>query len=75
MKAFPTHSINVNDEARVTAIGGESGMDLRDYFAGQVMQTMEWYFYAEVELNELQLKSEAKRCYKIADAMMEARRE
>jgi hypothetical protein len=73
MKAFPTHSISVSDEARVTAIGGEGGMELRDYFAAQVMQTMEWDFYAEVELNELQLKSEAKRCYRIADAMMEAR--
>ena len=38
MKAFPTHSINVNDEARVTAIGGEAGMDLRDYFAAMAMQ-------------------------------------
>jgi hypothetical protein len=40
MKAFPTHSINVNDEARVTAIGGEGGMDLRDYFAAQALQAL-----------------------------------
>jgi hypothetical protein len=38
MKAFPTHSISVSDEARVTAIGGEGGMDLRDYFAAMAMQ-------------------------------------
>ena len=37
MKAFPTHSISVSDEARVTAIGGEGGMDLRDYFAAMAM--------------------------------------
>jgi len=40
MKAFPTHSINVNDEARVTAIGGEGGMELRDYFAAQALQAL-----------------------------------
>jgi len=74
MKAFPTHSISVSDEARVTAIGGEGGMDLRDYFAAKIMQTMEWDFYAEVELNDLQCRREAKRCYRIADAMMEARK-
>ena len=73
MKAFPTHSISVNDEARVTAIGGEGGMDLRDYFAAKLMQTREWDFYTETELNDLQMISEAKRCYRIADAMMEAR--
>ena len=40
MKAFPTHTITVNDEARVTAIGGEGGMDLRDYFAAQALQAL-----------------------------------
>ena len=40
MKAFPTHSINVSDEARVTAIGGEGGMELRDYFAAQALQAL-----------------------------------
>ena len=73
MKAFPTHTITVNDEARVTAIGGEGGMDLRDYFAAKLMQTREWDYYSEAELNDSMMIQHAKRCYKIADAMMEAR--
>lgn len=75
MKAFPTHSISVSDEARVTAIGGEGGMDLRDYFAAKIMQTREWDYYTETELNDSEMIRHAKRCYKIADAMMEARKE
>ena len=73
MKAFPTPTFSINDEARVTAVGGEGGMDLRDYFAAKLMQTREWDFYTETELNDLQMIREAKRCYRIADAMMEAR--
>jgi hypothetical protein len=37
MKAFPTHTISVNNEARITAVGGEGGMELRDYFAAQAL--------------------------------------
>ena len=72
MKAFPTHSINVSDEARVTAIGGEGGMDLRDYFAAKAMQ-------AEIEANEgLSIREGymgaiAHISYAMADEMMEAR--
>ena len=73
MKAFPTHTITVNDEARVTAIGGEGGMDLRDYFAGQVMQTREWFYFGDESANKFQLELEAKRCYRVADAMLKAR--
>jgi hypothetical protein len=73
MKAFPTPTFSINDAARVTAVGGEGGMDLRDYFAAKLMQTREWDFYTETELNDLQMIREAKRCYRIADAMMEAR--
>jgi hypothetical protein len=73
MKAFPTPTFSISDEARVTAVGGEGGMDLRDYFAAKLMQTREWDFYTETELNDLQMIREAKRCYRIADAMMEAR--
>ena len=38
MKAFPTPTFSINNEARVTAVGGEGGMDLRDYFAAMAMQ-------------------------------------
>ena len=74
MKAFPTHTITVNDEARVTAIGGEGGMDLRDYFAALAM-------HAEIEANEgLSIREGymgaiAHISYAMADEMMEARKE
>ena len=72
MKAFPTHSISVSDEARVTAIGGEGGMELRDYFAAMAMQ-------AEIQANEgLSIREGymgaiAHISYAMADEMMEAR--
>ncbi len=40
MKAFPTPAFTVSDEARITSIGGEGGMDLRDYFAAKAMQVL-----------------------------------
>ena len=70
MKAFPTHSINVSDEARVTAIGGEGGMDLRDYFAAKALPI------AIQEMNEAEsydLNDAATMAYHYADAMMRAR--
>jgi hypothetical protein len=76
MKAFPTHSINVSDEARVTAIGGEGGMDLRDYFAAKVMQAiLPTYDIQDVFENEnTQMPIiVAKDAYALADAMMKAR--
>ena len=69
MKAFPTHSINVSDEARVTAIGGEGGMELRDYFAAKVLQG----FCADPEFSWDSNEQLAKRVFVIADAMMKAR--
>jgi hypothetical protein len=53
MKAFPNldfHKLN-------------QGMDLRDYFAAQVMPEMNW---VNVELS-------AQEAYRVADAMMKAR--
>ena len=70
MKAFPTHTITVNDEARVTAIGGEGGMDLRDYFAAAALPM------AIQEMNEAEsfnLNDAATMAYHYADAMMKAR--
>ena len=70
MKAFPTHSINVSDEARVTAIGGEGGMDLRDYFAAKALPI------AIQEMNDAEsynINDAAIVAYQYADAMMKAR--
>jgi len=65
MKAFPTHAISVNDQARVTSIGGEGGMDLRDYFAAKAMQGILFEGLNESET--------AKNAYAMADAMLKAR--
>jgi len=73
MKAFPTPTFSISEEARVTSIGGEGGMELRDYFAAKAMQTREWFYFADPEANEFQLQTEAKHCYMVADAMMKAR--
>jgi hypothetical protein len=70
MKAFPTHSISVSDEARVTAIGGEGGMELRDYFAAAALPI------AIQEMNEAEsynINDAAIVAYQYADAMMDAR--
>ena len=72
MKAFPTHSISVSDEARVTAIGGEGGMDLRDYFAAQALQALIIREGKECSgvINEI-----TTTAYQYADDMMKERNE
>jgi hypothetical protein len=69
MKAFPTPAFSINDEARVTAVGGEGGMDLRDYFAAKALQG----FCADPEFSWDSDERLAERVYVIADAMMDAR--
>ena len=71
MKAFPTPTFSINDEARVTAVGGEGGMDLRDYFAAKAMQgILSGYTHGSIPPTE----SLTPASYKIADAMMKARK-
>lgn len=48
-----------------------SGMSLRDYFAGQVAMAMINNFGGDVPADDAHV---AKRCYAIADAMLEARK-
>ena len=70
MKAFPTHTISVNNEARITAVGGEGGMELRDFFAAQALPM------AIQEMNEAEsydINDAAIVAYQYADAMMAAR--
>jgi len=70
MKAFPTPTFSVSDQARITSFGGEGGMDLRDWFAGLAMQAL---------LDQLDIRHEvsqiaaADRAYQMADMMMKAR--
>ena len=81
MKAFPTHSINVSDEARVTAIGGEGGMELRDYFAAQAISIAFQMLNKEFNLleegawtwHEQDFRTLSERAYRMADAMMDTR--
>ena len=70
MKAFPTPAFSINDEARVTAVGGEGGMDLRDYFAAAALPM------AIKEMNDAEsynINDAAIMAYQYADAMMDAR--
>jgi len=76
MKAFPTPAFSINDAARVTAVGGEGGMDLRDYFAAMAMQAiLPTYDIQDVFENEnTQMPIiVATDAYALADAMMKAR--
>jgi hypothetical protein len=76
MKAFPTPAFSINDAARVTAVGGEGGMDLRDYFAAKAMQAiLPTYDIQDVFENEnTQMPIiVATDAYALADAMMKAR--
>jgi hypothetical protein len=65
MKAFPTHR--------------EEGMELRDYFAAKAMQGMNANtnndHAIELETYDEYCAEIARRAYKMADAMMEARNE
>jgi hypothetical protein len=44
----------------------QSGMTLRDYFAGQALAGMPWS-------REISRKDQAKQCFQIADAMLAER--
>ena len=80
MKAFPTPAFSINDEARVTAVGGEGGMDLRDYFAAKALSTiLGQYDFTFFEDDEDEKEGDtfaliiAKNAYDMADAMLKAR--
>ena len=80
MKAFPTPAFSINDEARVTAVGGEGGMDLRDYFAAKALSTrLGQYDFTFFEDDENEKEGDtfaliiAKNAYEMADAMLKAR--
>lgn len=74
MKAFPTPTFSINDEARVTAVGGEGGMDLRDYMAAKAMQAIlsSDKYVGLIGVNIYEQRT-AKDAYKMADAMLNAR--
>lgn len=61
MKAFP-----------VEFYGRDEGMDLRDYFAAKAMTGGMWVATTD---GDNTYDRDARECYKIADAMMKARKE
>jgi hypothetical protein len=69
MKAFP-NGIITNKDGLI--VGGQDGMDLRDYFAAKAMQGM-FANSATKQVERTDLPIFAKVCYEMADAMMEAR--
>jgi hypothetical protein len=71
MKAFPTPTFSINDEARVTAVGGEGGMDLRDYFATGAMQNFADQIGSQSDQEWFDKVAEG--AYRMADAMLKAR--
>jgi hypothetical protein len=71
MKAFPT----LADNGHITT---QDGMDLRDYFAGQVMSYIFSYFMEQEEGSHSWGETKelvAIKSYELADAMMEARKD
>lgn len=71
MKAFPTPTFSISDEARVTSIGGHDGMDLRDYFAARALQNFRDQIGSQSDQEWFDLMAEG--AYRMADAMMKAR--
>ncbi len=70
MKAFPT----LADNGHITT---QDGMDLRDYFAGQVMSYIFSCFMDQKEASHSWGETKelvAIKSYELADAMMEARK-
>jgi len=72
MKAFPTNQLAVSDMGQVRAINPlQEGMDLRDYFASQVIAG----FLANNKTDYYKNSPEfmVKLAYEMADLMMEER--
>ena len=65
MKAFPT----LADNGHITT---QDGMDLRDWFAGMVIQSLAMNFESDLDWDAYE---QADIAYQIADAMMEARKD
>jgi hypothetical protein len=78
MKAFPNLQIVVSDMGNVRAVTqSDSGMDLRDYFAGQAMQALIQFEEKALPYQSRNTKDFDDRvsyqAYRYADAMMEER--
>lgn len=68
-KAFPASSVLYPDGTIMEL--GAAGMDLRDYFAAKIMQSLVRDFQSDAEWNAYE---QASFAYTIADAMMQERK-
>jgi hypothetical protein len=70
MKAFPSAEPVYSKD--IVGVKESTGMDLRDYFAAKAID----YFVRDVWLEKEtdDFDDAAKKCYQMADAMMEARK-
>ena len=64
--AFPR---NILDHGHGVTTTYESGMTLRDYFAGQALASVN----LGIGVSDEYYRKTAKHCYAVADAMLEAR--
>jgi hypothetical protein len=64
--AFPRPSVEITDEVRSY---GQTGMTLRDWFAGQALAAL----VAKGALFPSIIESNARQAYAMADAMIQAR--
>jgi hypothetical protein len=69
MKAFPYNREIPSDKEGYKAFASEDGLDLRDYFAAKAIPAL---ITGGMHTNVWELSRDA---YKIADAMMEVRKE
>jgi len=76
MKAFPTDRLGVIKDSRGISINEaqQDGMDLRDYFAAKAVPFLLKYITTDSVLMNEDFVAVAKDSYKLADAMMEARK-
>lgn len=64
-QAFPGQYMN----------GLETGMDLRDWFAGQVLSSIAFAHFDLISMTTSDCKKLSDECYQVADAMMERRKQ
>jgi hypothetical protein len=76
MKAFPYFREIESIKEGYKAYASEDGMDLRDYFAAKAMQGLLAYHGGAYRISDAEIDADgAQRAYRIADAMMEARKQ
>ena len=74
MKAFPNTTVKATEPPGTHKKILDPGMDLRDYFAAKAMQGIVSALTTPTGLSNADESGVSKAAYKVADAMIEARR-